>query len=110
MVIDCRDSLELGSLIERKREDLSRFTLYEVSLMDEDHLYRDQSSTTKTVGSSNSQGATTVSERLCLRGPWIDALLPVIGSVAKIRFRFGGSYYVQAVIGSLMGLVCSECI
>ena len=35
--------------------------------MDEDHKYRDQSSTTEIVGSSSSKGATTVAKRLSVK-------------------------------------------
>ena len=50
------------------RSLLSRFTPHEISLMDEDHMYHDRSSTTEVVGSSSSEGATIVSKRLIVRG------------------------------------------
>ena len=43
-----RWSLVLGSMTEREREALlSRLSPHEISLMDEDHMYCDQSSATK---------------------------------------------------------------
>ena len=72
MVTGCRDNLqfgfrgspELGSVTKREHEALlSRFARFDISLMDEDHRYRDQSFATKIAGSSNSKGATIVVER-----------------------------------------------
>lgn len=68
-MVGFKGSLELGSITEREREALlSRFTSHEISLMNEVHMYRDQSSTTEVGGFSNSEGAPTMSERLCVRG------------------------------------------
>ena len=64
-MVGFRGSLELGLVIEREHEALlSRFTQYEISLMDEDHRYRDQSSVAEITGSSSSKGAVTAEERL----------------------------------------------
>jgi hypothetical protein len=58
-----RGSLELGSVTEREHEALlSNFV--QISLMDENHRFRDQSSTAKIAGSSSSEGAATTVERL----------------------------------------------
>lgn len=43
---------------------LSIFTWYEISLMDEDHRYHDQSSLAKVVGSSSYKEAIATVERL----------------------------------------------
>jgi hypothetical protein len=42
---------------------LSRPTWYEMTLMEEEHKYPDQSSATKVAGSSSLEGATTEGER-----------------------------------------------
>ena len=64
-VVGFRGSLELGSVIEREHEALlRRLTQYEMSLIEEDHMYRDQSLVAYVVESSNSKGATTVAKRL----------------------------------------------
>ena len=70
-VVGFRGSLELGSVIERECEALlRRLTPHAVSLMDEDHMYRDQSHVAETTGYSSSKGATTVTERLYIKESW----------------------------------------
>lgn len=67
MVTGCRDSLRLTSNGVSRLDQLDqwrRSTRYEISLMDEDHGYHDQSSATEIVGSSSSEGATTTAKKL----------------------------------------------
>lgn len=65
--LSSRGSLGFGSVLvtEREREALlSRSTWYEMTLMEEEHRYLDQSSTTEVVGASNSQGASTIADNM----------------------------------------------
>lgn len=52
-----RGSLEHGSVTEGEYEALlNNFDRYEISLMDEDHMYCDQSSTVEVARYSSSEG------------------------------------------------------
>ena len=60
--------LELGSMTEREHEALlSKFAEFEISLMDDDHRYCDQSFAAEIAGSSSLEGATTMAERLSVQ-------------------------------------------